>query len=244
MDDYEFELLRIKAAVCPAKDGWPSPDVQVSIMGDKPTISGGGLHWSALHACVHDARNRVTKAFAAMGAVDDDKALSREGKDLKKKEIANAAVAGFEKAKTLVSARDLVESQMAKWDEELGFFSKPPATIGESVQLSEIRSYLSAMSDNRVNFVAQHVHDPRVIAAVLGAPAFLSGLTEADVGILKAQIAKRVAPEVAEAKTETVRAMQDAEAGWRAAIRQISERGGLGRPQQGIARAKPTAEVE
>ena len=41
MDDYQFELLRIKAAVCPSKDRWPSPDVKVSIMGDKPTISGG-----------------------------------------------------------------------------------------------------------------------------------------------------------------------------------------------------------
>jgi hypothetical protein len=213
-------------------------------MGDKPTISGGGLHWSALHACVDEARNRVTKAFAAMGAVDDDKALSREGKDLKKKEIANAAVAGFEKAKTIVNARDLVESQMAKWDEELGLLSKPPATIGESVQLSEIRSYLSAMSDNRLNFVAQHAHDPRVVAAVLGAPAFLSGLTDADIGMLKTQIAKRVAPEVAEAKAETTKALQETEAGWRAAIRQISDRGGLGRPQQAIARATPTAVVE
>jgi hypothetical protein len=61
MDDYQFELLRIKAAVCPSKDNWPSPDVRVSIMGDKPTISGGMLHWSALHAAAIASRRRLPK---------------------------------------------------------------------------------------------------------------------------------------------------------------------------------------
>jgi hypothetical protein len=58
--------------------------VQVSILGDEPTITDGALHWYALHACVDDARNRVTQAFAKMAAVDDDKNLSAAGKDAKK----------------------------------------------------------------------------------------------------------------------------------------------------------------
>jgi hypothetical protein len=60
MDDYQFEILKIKAAVCPAKDDWPADDTQVSILGDKPTIKGSALYWSALHSCVDDARERVT----------------------------------------------------------------------------------------------------------------------------------------------------------------------------------------
>ena len=94
-----------------------------------------------------------------------------------------------------------------------------------------------------MDFVAKHAGDPRVVAAVLGAPAFLSGLTDADINIVKTQVAKRVAPEIAECKAETMRALQDAETGWRAAIRQISERGGLGRPHDGFARAAIAADV-
>ena len=168
MDDYQFEFLQIKAAVTPQKDNWPPGDIQVSIMGDKPTVKGGALYWSALHACVDDARNRVVQAFAKMAAVDGDKNLT-VGKESKKKGIAEAAITDLAKSKTLSAARDSVEHQITKWNEEIGLTPKTPATIGESVQLTEIRSYISAMKGNRVDFVAKHAGDPRVVAAVLGA---------------------------------------------------------------------------
>ena len=243
MDDYQFELLQIKAAVCPSKDSWPSPDVQVSIMGDRPTIKGGALHWSALHACVDDARDRVTKAFAKMAAIDGDKNLSAAGKESKKKGIAEAAITDLEKSKSLSAARKSVEHQITKWDDEIGLTPQIPASIGESVQLSEIRSYISVMKGNRVDFVAKHASDPRVVAAVLGAPAFLSGLIDADINIVRSQVAKRVAPEIAVAKDATLKALLETEAGWRTAIRQISDRGGLGRPHDGMERAATAADV-
>ena len=62
-----------------------------------------------------------------MAAVDDDETLSPAGKDLKKKEIAEAAIAGFEKSKTLDKARSSVEQQVAKWNERLGLTPKPAA---------------------------------------------------------------------------------------------------------------------
>jgi hypothetical protein len=89
-------------------------------------------------------------------------------------------------------------------------------------------------------FIDAHATD--VAAAVLGAPAFLSGLTDADISIIKAQVGKRVAPEIAKAKVETLKAMQDAETGWRSAIAQISERGGLGGAHDGMVRAATAAD--
>ena len=243
MDDYQFELLRIKAAVCPAKDGWPSPDVQVSILGDKPTIKGGALHWSALHAAVDDARERVTKAFAKMAAIDDDKSLSSAGKDLKKKEIADAAIAGFEKAKTLSSARDSVEHQISKWDKQLGLTLEQPATIGDAMIQAEIRSHLASLkAGDRMAFIDTHATE--VAAAVLAAPSFLSGLTPAELGVVKQRIEASVNPEIAQAKAETAKALAHAEQGWRAAMRQISDRGGLGRPHDRMVRAATAADVE
>jgi hypothetical protein len=178
-----------------------------------------------------------------MAAIDDDKNLSAAGKESKKKGIAEAAISDFEKSKTLSAARDSVAHQITKWDEEIGLTSKTPPTIGESVQLTEIRSYISAMKGNRVDFLAKHAGDPRVVAAVLGAPAFLSGLTDADINIVKSQVTNRLAPEIAEARAETAKALQETEAGWRAAIRQISDRGGLGRPHDGMVRVATAADV-
>ena len=86
---------------------------------------------------------------------------------------------------------------------------------------------LSAMSDNKVEFVMKHAHDPRVVAAVIGAPAFLSGLSAADINVLKTQIANRFAPETAAAKEATMKALGQVESGWRAASREIANRAGM-----------------
>ena len=68
--------------------------------------------------------------------------------------------------------------------------------------------------------------------------AFSSGLTYAELGVVKQCIEAPVNPEVAEAKAATAKAMREADVGWRAAIRQINDRGGLGKlPHDGIARA-------
>ena len=240
MDDYQFELLQIKAAVCPNKDGWPAPDVQISIMGNKPTISDS--HWSALHAAVDDARERATKTLAKLSAIDGDRNLSAAGRALKKREIAEAAIASFEQATTLASAREAVAGQISKWDKQLGLTPEQPETIGDAVIHAEIRSHLAALKPgDRMAFI--DAHSTEVAAAVLAAPSFLSGVNPAELDIVKQRIEARANPEIAEAKAEAAKALQETEAGWPAAIRLISDRGGLGRTDDGMARAATAADV-
>jgi len=92
---------------------------------------------------------------------------------------------------------------------------------------SEVRAHLAAMKGNKVSFVEKHATDPRVASAVFGAPPFLSGLTEADVALMRTSIEQHVAPEVAKARDDTLKALQEAEQGWQKAIEKISERAGL-----------------
>jgi hypothetical protein len=96
----------------------------------------------------------------------------------------------------------------------------------------------AALARSRASF-----HATEVAAAVLAAPSFLSGLTPAELGVVKQRIEARANLEIAEAKAETAKALQETEAGWRAAIRQISDRGGLGRPHDGMVRAAKAADV-
>ena len=200
-------------------------------MGDKPTISGGMLHWS--HAAVDDARERVTKAFAKMAAIDGDRNLSPAGRDLKKREIADATIAGFEKAKTLADARYSVERQISTWDKQLGLTLEQPGTVGDAMIHAEIKSHLAALrSGDRMAFITTEV-----AAAVLAAPSFLSGLTTAELGVVKQRIEVRANPKIADAKAETAKALAHAEQGWGAAIRQINDRAGVGRSHDGIMRA-------
>ena len=75
-----------------------------------------------------------------------------------------------------------------------------PSNIAEAVLQSEIRAHLAAMNGNKVSFIDQHAADQRVASAVLGAPAFLSGLTEAELAIVHQRVEQHVSPEVANAK--------------------------------------------
>ena len=107
---------------------------------------------------------------------------------------------------------------------------------------AEIRSHLAVLKPgDRMAFIDAHVTE--VAAAVLAAPSFLSGLTPAELDVVKQRIEARANPEIAEAKAETAKALQETEAGWRGANSLISDRGGLGRTNDGMARAATAADV-
>jgi hypothetical protein len=77
----------------------------------------------------------------------------------------------------------------------------------------------------RLAFIDAHVGE--VGAAVLTAPSFLSGLTPAEVGIVRQRIAARTNPKIAAAREEALQALSDCERGRRNAANQIRECGGL-----------------
>jgi hypothetical protein len=135
----------------------------------------------------------------------------------------------------LDKARASVEDQVAKWNKQLGLTPKAPESVGDAMIQAEIRSHLASLkAGERMAFIDSHASE--VAAAVLSAPSFLSGLTPAELGVARQRIEVRADPGIAAAKADTTRALADAEAGVRNAIRQISERGGLGKvPLDGVA---------
>ena len=245
MLDSDFEVIKVKAAIAPQAESWPSPDFsKVTITGERPHMEPGDPHWAALHDAVREARDRTLKARGSMAAIDEDRNLSPTGKLEKKKEIASKAITALEKSQHLVKARSAVEDQVRLWNKALGLTPKAPENAGEAMLHCEIRSHLAALkSDDRLAFISSHLGEGEVADAVLTAPAFLSGLSPAELNIVRQRVEAHANPEIAAAKAETLRAMQDAEAGWRAAIRQISGRGGLGRPHDGMVRAATAADV-
>src|SRR5262245_13789245 len=56
------------------------------------------------------------------------------------------------------------------------------------------------MKGNKIAFLENHATDPRVASALLSAPAFLRGLSDAEVGFAKMWIEQFVATEIAEAR--------------------------------------------
>jgi hypothetical protein len=90
MDNKSFEELKMRMAIVPQQTRWPTPD---------------SVPWQRLHAVGNEARERVSKACAQMDEIDRNRDLSREGKQLKRNEVAAKALAGFGLSKTLVRVR-------------------------------------------------------------------------------------------------------------------------------------------
>ena len=221
MNDRDFSELRLRATIVPEQVRWPAPEY---------------VHWQKLHAVADEARERVAKAWAAFDAIDKDGDLSPEGKARQKKKVAAKAIAEFEQSKTLAGARDAVARQVEKWAEKAGLATKPPANIAEAVVQSEIRAHLAAMKGGKLGFLEKHATDPVVASAILGAPGFLSGLTDTEVTFVKQKIEQHISPEIAEARDATLRAMKEAEVGWQRASDKIGERAGLTKGPDGTWR--------
>ena len=101
---------------------------------------------------------------------------------------------------------------------------------------AEICSHIASLKPGeRLAFIDAHAIE--VGAAVLTGPSFLSGLTPAEVDIVKQRVAARTNPEVAKAKNVALTALADTEKGWRSAATQIKECGGLKRDDNGGATA-------
>ena len=89
------------------------------------------------------------------------------------------------------------------------------------------------MNGNKVSLIDQHAADQRVASAVLGAPAFLSGLTEAEMAIVHQRVEQHVSPEFANARDAMRKALTEAEQGWQRAQDVIGQRADLTRGADG-----------
>jgi hypothetical protein len=60
---------------------------------------------------------------------------------------------------------------------------------------------------NRMSFLEAHASDPTVASAILTAPIFLSGLSDAEIAMVRLKVEQHIAPEIVEAMDATAKAM-------------------------------------
>jgi hypothetical protein len=103
MNDKEFSELQLRMMIVPHQARWPAPEY---------------LHWQRLHEVANEARERVSRAYAANGRDRSQRRLARDGKCRQRRKTAAQAIADFEASKTLARARVAVELAVAKHNVE------------------------------------------------------------------------------------------------------------------------------
>jgi len=88
-------------------------------------------------------------------------------------------------------------------------------------------------------FVEKYAADPVIASAILTAPTFLSGLSDAELTMVWHKVETHVDPAILEARDEAAKALEEAEAGWQRAQDLVAERGGLVKGADGFCHEPP-----
>ena len=178
MKDEEYADLKLRMMIIPEQAKWHEPRF---------------THWQKLHEAADEARQRVAKAFSAMDQIDHNSDLTPEGKAKECRKIAERGVAQAKASKTLESARAAVTRQMQTWANKLSEVIKPAEDVHTATLHSEIRNRVANMTkEDRLTFLQKNGGDPLIASALLLAPAFLSGLTEAEFTMVSGKVERGV----------------------------------------------------
>jgi len=149
------------------------------------------------------------------------------GRERQRRKIASSALADFQASKSVQAARTAIDRMMEKWNETLGLTVKPASNIAEATVHAQIRERLASMKEGRMAFLEKSAANPVVASAILTAPHFLSGLSDAELALVTHKVERNVSLEMVEARDATIKAMQEVVDGWQRAQNAIAQRAGL-----------------
>jgi hypothetical protein len=226
MDDNSFRELELKT-ICPHADRWPTEY----------------MHQKALAAAASETVASVREAYEQLDKIDGNRDLTPEAKKRQRAALAGKMIAKLETSKTISRAREAAEEVLQKYGNKINSNLKPatdPQSIGVHTQ---IRGQLLAMTDakQRMSFLERYGNDITLISAALSAPPFVSGLTGAEVALLRNNLEQHAPPEVIKERDFVQKALAEVERGWRAARARIAKRGDLEEGQDG-AWSRPSHE--
>ena len=222
MEDKAYEDLKLKATLMPEATRWHA----------MPRV----YHWEKLQECAAEVYQRVSHAYELIDAVDANPDLSPEGRIKARTKVAEKAISEFRASGALEKARTSVAAQQKRWSEKVNEAIVPPADHGQAVMYGQIRGHIAGLDEKaRLAFIDKNFDNRAVVSAVLLAPEFLSGLSPAEINLIRQKLARRtLAPEVAEQRDLVEKAMAVAERGWSRAQRLIEERAGLVSERKGL----------
>jgi hypothetical protein len=198
-------------------------DAEINLVGGADTRfpQHETLPWAELRALPARVRELLRATNDMMTVVEQDRGLSAHGVGEKRAAIGDSAIAELEKMATRPSS--VVRHLEALEEKTKAELLKGK---GDSSVASEIRSHI-ARSESPALTATSLVSNPEVLAAVLGAPSFLSGLTEDQVNAIRERAT--ASTESGEQTAEIKKAIEVCNGAFRAAAAKVAQRANLRR---------------
>ena len=113
---------------------------------------------------------------------------------------------------------------------------RAPTAVADVMLAVEIRQHIRRQK-SRIDVAVRSISDPRMLAAILTAPACLSGLSDAEWNVVRERARTALHPELARMQTWLATSRDDLRGGLEAARRMVRERCQIGGDEDGQARS-------
>jgi hypothetical protein len=140
------------------------------------------VHWLELKKAPEGVREILRDVNVKMSQVEESKELAPEGVKNQRAQIAKEAVAKLEQA--IEPAQRAADRRLQALNNKLSTVIAKPS---DAALAAEIRAHISKQPSPIFAALALK-NDPQTISALVSAPSYLSGLSDADVATLKAQV--------------------------------------------------------
>jgi hypothetical protein len=211
----KFTDNEIAMRIVPTRLRWPPPETAKTIAWDK-------------------AREAVELLHALMRTVDDgclqaeqNADLSPEGVARRRQALGRQALSELETWPPLRAAERAITENIDYLEKKITDLPQPPTAVADVMLAQEIRQHIRRQK-SRIDVVMRSIPDPRMLGAVLTAPAVLSGLSDAEWNVVRERARTALHPQQAEMQQQLAKSLDDLRAGLKAASRMVRERCQMG----------------
>lgn len=149
--------------------------------------------------------------------------LSSDGIIRRRAELGRQALTELASFKALKTAEKATLNDIELLESKMTNMPQPPTNVVEVAQAQELRAHIRAQK-SPIDFIMKHLSNPRILAAVLTADAFLSGLSDAEFNLVRERARTTLHPVQAEMQTKYTKALGELREGLEAARRVVLER--------------------
>jgi hypothetical protein len=220
---------------------WSNSEMHVGALSAKwPTGESGDLsYWKSLRESVEAVRGLMELLNGRFIDVDKDPNLSPVGRANQRTKMAREALEELKAFEPLTRASNTVARRIANLKEKLTALPGP-SSVADIHLAAEIRAAIKQHKTPEA-FAFELRSDPKAMAAVLAAPAFLSGLKDEAVGRLREAALQALHPQEVQEIADLEQAQKVAADAVRVASERIAQRAGLQKNMNGEYTAAPTA---
>jgi hypothetical protein len=211
----------IAATICPQHLRWAT--------------SGGEHSWLRMKDAVTDMHGLARALEDQCSGVESDSDLNASAVTRRTCELGKRAICELMELAALRKAEKAVQNNLEQLDQKMKELpvqaNDAPAVLREQ----EIRAWISRQK-SPIDAAIKGLSDPRIVSAILGAPHFLSGLTEAEHQLIASRCRKALFPAQIAMKNQLTKAFGELTEGVAASKRLILERTGCREDSDGIVR--------